>query len=115
MDFKLKPKEDRVIILPDPVEKITKGGIIIPDTAEEKPEFGTVVAVGPGVSMADETLIKLEKILAKLEGRDPEIVQPLKTYVGEHVMYGKHAGVPIEFEGTKYLIMRESDITLSTE
>lgn len=83
----IKPLADRVLILPAPAEVKTKSGIIIPDSAQEKPLRGEVVAVGGGT-------------------KDEEMV--LK--VGDTVLYGKYAGTELEFEGVKYLIMRQSDV-----
>ncbi|MBQ0089422.1 MAG: co-chaperone GroES [Prevotellaceae bacterium] len=83
----IKPLSDRVLISPAPAEEKTVGGIIIPDTAKEKPLQGKVVAVGEG--KADEAMILKE---------------------GDVVLYGKYAGTEIEFEGEKYLIMRQSDV-----
>lgn len=83
----IKPLADRVLIEPAPAETKTIGGIIIPDTAKEKPLQGKVVAVGAGT-------------------KDEEMV--LK--VGDEVLYGKYAGTEIEHEGNKYLIMRQSDV-----
>ena len=83
----IKPLADRVLILPMAAEEKTIGGIIIPDTAKEKPLQGKVVAVGNGT-------------------KDEEMV----IAVGDHVLYGKYAGTEIEFEGEKYLIMRQSDV-----
>ena len=83
----IKPLADRVLIEPAPAETKTVGGIIIPDTAKEKPLRGKVVAVGAGT-------------------KDEEMV--LK--VGDEVLYGKYAGTEIEHEGNKYLIMRQSDV-----
>ena len=83
----IKPLADRVIIEPSAAEDKTAGGIIIPDTAKEKPQRGTVVAVGPGKK--DE---------------------PLTVKTGDVVLYGKYAGTEITVEGSDYLIMRESDI-----
>ena len=83
----IKPLADRVLILPAPAEEKTIGGIIIPDTAKEKPLKGEVIAVGNGT-------------------KDEEMV--LK--VGVTVLYGKHVGTELEVEGTKYLIMRQSDV-----
>ena len=83
----IKPLADRVLILPQHAEEKTLGGIIIPDTAKEKPLQGKVVAVGNGTK--DE-----EMLIA----------------VGAQVLYGKYAGTEIEFEGEKYLIMRQSDV-----
>ncbi len=84
---KIKPLADRVLIEPAQAEEKTAGGIIIPDTAKEKPQKGTVVAVGPGKK--DE---------------------PLTVKVGDEVLYGKYAGTEITVDGANYLIMRESDI-----
>lgn len=83
----IKPLADRVLIEPAPAETKTVGGIIIPDTAKEKPLQGTVVAVGQGT-------------------KDEEMV--LKT--GDVVLYGKYAGTELEHEGKKYLVMRQSDV-----
>ena len=81
------PLHDRVIIKPAAPETVSKGGIIIPDTAQEKPQRGTVVAAGPGKK--DE---------------------PVSVKVGDTVLYGKYAGTEIQIEGNDLLIMRESDI-----
>ncbi|MBO4596758.1 MAG: co-chaperone GroES [Bacteroidaceae bacterium] len=83
----IKPLADRVLVLPAPAEEKTIGGIIIPDTAKEKPLQGKVVATGNGT-------------------KDEEMV----VKAGDTVLYGKYAGTEVEFEGTKYLIMRQSDI-----
>ena len=83
----IKPLADRVLILPAPAEEKTIGGIIIPDTEKEKPLKGEVIAAGNGT-------------------KDEEMV--LKA--GDHVLYGKYAGTEIELDGTKYLIMRQSDV-----
>lgn len=85
--MKLKPLADRVVILPAEAEEVTLGGIIIPDSAKEKPQKGTIVAAGIGT--ADE----------KMELKE-----------GDTVLYGKYAGTEVEFDGTKYLIMRQSDV-----
>ena len=85
--MKIQPLADRVLIEPAAAEEKTSGGIIIPDTAKEKPLQGKVVAVGKGT-------------------KDEEMV--LKA--GDTVLYGKYAGTELEFEGTKYLIMRQSDV-----
>ena len=83
----IKPLADRVLVVPAPAEEKTIGGIIIPDTAKEKPLKGEVVAVGNGT--------KDEEMIVK---------------VGDTVLYGKYAGTELELEGSKYLIMRQSDI-----
>ncbi len=90
--MKLKPLADRVVIKPAVAEEKTKGGIILPDTAKEKPVIGEVVAVGPG-KVADDG----KKI-------SPEVK------VGDKVLYGKYSGTEVTVEGEEYLIMRESDI-----
>ena len=87
MTMNIKPLADRVLILPAPAEEKTIGGIIIPDTAKEKPLKGEVIAAGNGT--------KDEEMLLK---------------AGDHVLYGKYAGTEIELDGTKYLIMRQSDV-----
>lgn len=84
---KIKPLADRVIIQPAAAEEKTASGIIIPDTAKEKPQKGSVVAVGDGKK--DE---------------------PITVKVGDNVLYGKYAGTEITVDGKEYLIMRESDI-----
>ena len=83
----VKPLADRVLVQPAEVEEKTASGIIIPDTAKEKPMRGTVVAAGPGKK--DE---------------------PTTVKVGDTVLYGKYSGTEIQVEGQDYLMMRESDI-----
>ena len=83
----IKPLADRVLIKAAPAEEKTVGGIIIPDTAKEKPLYGEVLAVGNGT-------------------KDEEMV--LKA--GDTVLYGKYAGTEVELDGEKYLIMRQSDV-----
>jgi chaperonin GroES len=90
--MKMKPLADRVVIKPSPAEEKTKGGIILPDTAKEKPVMGEVVAVGPG-KVADDG----KKI-------SPEVK------VGDKVLYGKYSGTEVTIDGDEYLIMREADI-----
>jgi chaperonin GroES len=86
-DIKIQPLADRVLVEPAQAEEKTMGGIIIPDTAKEKPQRGTVVAVGTGT-------------------KD----QPITVKAGDQVLYGKYAGTELSYEGKDYLIMRESDI-----
>jgi len=88
----LKPLADRVIVKPAPAEEKTKGGLYIPDTGKEKPQYGEVVAVGPGKTAENGSLVK------------PEVT------VGQKVLYGKYSGTEVAVEGEDYLIMRESDI-----
>lgn len=83
----VKPLADRVLVEPAAAETKTAGGIIIPDTAKEKPMKGTIVAVGNG---------------------KPD--EPMTVKVGDTVLYGKYAGTELQVEGKEYLIMRESDI-----
>ena len=85
--MKIKPLADRVLVLPAPAEEKTIGGIIIPDSAKEKPLKGKVIAIGNGTK--DEEMV----------------VKPADT-----VLYGKYAGTEIELDGEKYQIMKQSDI-----
>lgn len=85
----MKPINDRVVIKPATAEETTKGGIIIPDTAKEKPQRGEVVAVGPG---KDGNLMTVQ--------------------IGDTVLYGKYAGQELNYEGVDYLIMREDDVLI---
>jgi len=87
MKVNIKPLADRVIVAPAEAEQKTAGGIIIPDTAKEKPQKGTVVAVGPGKK--DE---------------------PMTLKVGDTVLYGKYSGTEVSVDGETLLIMKESDI-----
>lgn len=82
-----KPLADRVLVEPAAAEEKTASGIIIPDTAKEKPQKGSVVAIGTGKK--DE---------------------PLNVKVGDSVLYGKYSGTEVSIDGTEYLIMKESDI-----
>ena len=84
--MKIQPLADRVLVLPAPAEEKV-GGIIIPDTAKEKPQRGKVIAVGEGTK--DDKMVLKE---------------------GDEVLYGKYAGTELENEGEKYLIMRQSDV-----
>lgn len=86
-DINLKPLADRVLVEPSAAETTTASGIIIPDTAQEKPQQGVVVAVGNG-----------------------KVDEPMTVKVGDTVLYGKYGGTEIKHEGKDYLIMRESDI-----
>jgi chaperonin GroES len=88
----IKPLADRVLVKPSKAEEKTASGIIIPDTAKEKPMQGEIVAVGKG-RVADD-------------GK----VTPLELKVGDKVLYGKYSGTEVTFDGEEYLIMRESDV-----
>ena len=90
--LKLRPLSDRVWIEPIEREETTASGIILPETAKEKPQEGKVLAVGPGVR------------------NEAGKRQPLDVKVGNRVLFAKYAGTEIKQNGTKYLIMRESDI-----
>ena len=87
MKLNIKTLADRVLVEPAAAEQKTAGGIIIPDTAKEKPQKGTIVAVGPGKK--DE---------------------PMTVKVGDTVLYGKYSGTEISIDGNNYLMMKESDI-----
>ena len=90
--IKVRPLDDRVIVEPLEAEETTSGGIVLPDTAKEKPQRGTVVAVGPG------------KLLDTGQRGD------LSVSVGDEVIYGKYGGTDIEIEGDDVKILRETDI-----
>ncbi len=92
MALNVKPLADRVVVEPAAAEEMSSGGIILPDTAQEKPQQGTIVATGPGKVSDSGTLVTME----------------LKK--GDKILYGKYSGTEVSFEGTDYLIMRESDI-----
>jgi len=90
--MKLRPMQDRIIVKRLEEETKTAGGILIPDTAKEKPQKGEVVAVGKGKKTEDGKVI------------------PLDVKAGDKVLFGKYAGTEIKIEGEEYLIMREDDI-----
>ena len=85
--MKLKPLAERVLVEPSAAETKTNSGIIIPDTAQEKPQRGKIVAVGKGTKE-----------------------HPISVKVGDNVLYGKYSGTDLKYEGKDYLIMKESDI-----
>ncbi|PIS30654.1 MAG: co-chaperone GroES [Candidatus Marinimicrobia bacterium CG08_land_8_20_14_0_20_45_22] len=87
----VKPLADRVVVKPSEAEEKTHGGIFLPDTAKEKPQQGSVVAVGPG----------------KFENG---VKVPMEVKVGDKVLYGKYSGTEVSIDGEDHLIMRESDI-----
>jgi len=92
MASKIKPLGDRVVIKPTPKEEISKGGIVLPDTAKEKPQDGKIVAVGPGKLTEDGKHIDME------------------VKVGDTVIYSKYAGTEIKVNDEELIILRESDI-----
>jgi len=90
--MKIRPLQDRVIVKRLEEEEKTKGGIIIPDTAKEKPQEGKVIAVGKGKMTEDGKLI------------------PLDVKVGDKILFGKYSGTEVKIDGEEHLIMREEDI-----
>lgn len=88
----IKPLADRVVVKPAEAEEKTSGGIILPDTAKEKPQEGTVIAAGPGKVSESGTKVTME------------------VKVGDKILYGKYSGTEITIDGVEHLIMRESDI-----
>jgi chaperonin GroES len=90
--MKLRPLQDRIIVKRLEEENVTAGGILIPDTAKEKPQRGEIVAVGKGKVTEDGKVL------------------PMDVKAGDKVLFGKYAGTEIKIEGDDYLIMREDDI-----
>jgi chaperonin GroES len=90
--MELNPLDDRIVIEPNVAEETTAGGIVLPDTAQEKPQSGTVIAVGPGRLMESGDRC------------------PVAVEVGDEVLYGKYGGTDIEVGGKEVKILRESDI-----
>jgi chaperonin GroES len=91
--LKIRPLDDRVVVERFEAEERTRGGIVLPDTAREKPQQGKVIAAGPG------------KLLEKSGERGK-----MSLKVGDVVFYGKYTGTEVELEGEKYVILRESDV-----
>jgi chaperonin GroES len=91
--LKIRPLDDRVVVEPFEAEERTAGGIVLPDSAREKPQQGKVIATGPG------------KLLEKTGERGK-----MSLKVGDRVFYGKYSGTEIEIDGTDYVILRESDV-----
>jgi chaperonin GroES len=92
MAISIKPLGNRLVVQPIEEEEITAGGIVLPETAKEKPQKGTVLAAGPG------------------ERNDDGEHMPLEVKEGDTVLFAKYAGTEIKYEGKKLLIMRESDV-----
>ena len=92
MTIKMRPLGSRLVIEPIEQEEITAGGIVLPETAKEKPQKGTVLAIGPG------------------ERNDAGERIPMDVKVGEVVLYAKYSGTEIKYDGKKLLILRESDV-----
>ena len=89
---KVRPMDDRLLVEPADAEEVTSGGIVLPDTAQEKPQRGKVLAVGPG------------RLLDSGERGDMDVK------VGDEVFYGKYSGTEIEMDGREYVILKESDV-----
>jgi len=96
-EMKVRPLHDRVIVKRIEEEETTKGGIIIPDTAKEKPVEGEIIAVGKGKVLEDGKTL------------------PLEVKEGDRILFGKYAGTEIKIEGEEYLIMREDDVIAIVE
>lgn len=92
MAFKMQPLADRLVVKPIAREEVTKGGIVLPDTAKEKPQEGEVLAIGPGRMTEDGKRI------------------PMDLKVGDIVLYSKYGGTEIKVDGEELMILRESDI-----
>ena len=92
MAKKLVPIGDRVVVKPEPEEEKTKSGIVLPDTAKEKPQEGTVIAVGPG-----RVLDSGQRV-------------PLEVKVGDKIIYSKYGGTEVKIDGEEYIILNERDI-----
>ena len=90
--MKIRPVQDRIVVRRVAEEEKTKGGIIIPDTAKEKPAEGEVVAVGPG------------------KANDKGVVRPLEVKKGDRVLFGKYSGNEIKLEGVEHIILREEEV-----
>jgi chaperonin GroES len=95
-DFKLQPLEDRIVVKPGEGEETTVSGLVIPDTAKEKPQEGSVVAVGPG-RFEDGARV------------------PLDVKVGDTVIYSKYGGTEVKVDGEDLLVLRESDVLAKVE
>jgi chaperonin GroES len=94
---KLRPLGDRVVLKPTPREEVTKSGIVLPDTAKEKPQEGTILAAGPGKVLEDGTRGKMD------------------VKAGDRVLYSKYAGTEFKVDGEEYLIVRQDDILAIVE
>jgi chaperonin GroES len=92
MALNLEPLSDRVIVKPTEREEVTKGGIVLPDTAKERPQEGEIIAIGPGRLSEDGKRI------------------PIEVKVGDRVLYAKYAGTELKRDDEEYLVLRESDI-----
>ncbi|MGD8451864.1 MAG: co-chaperone GroES [Phycisphaerae bacterium] len=96
--LKIRPLDDRVVVEPFEAEQMTRGGIVLPDSAREKPVQGKIIATGPG------------RLMEKTGARGKMSVK-----VGDRVFYGKYSGTEVELEGDTFVILRESDILAISE
>ena len=92
MSITLKPLGDRVVVKPKPKDEMTSSGLVLPDTASEKPQEGSVLSVGPGRVLDTGTRIEMD------------------VKVGDSVLFAKYAGTEVKLEGDDYLVIRESDL-----
>ena len=92
MSLKLRPLADRVVVKPVERDEMTKSGILLPDTAKEKPQEGEVIAVGNGKRLEDGKVV------------------PLDVKVGDRILFGKYSGSDIKLDGDEYMIMREDEV-----
>lgn len=90
--LKIKPLDDRIVVKQKDAEEVTAGGIVLPDAAQEKPQRGNVIAMGPG------------KLLDSGERA------PMDVSIGDEVFYGKYSGTEVEINGEEYVILRETDV-----
>ena len=88
----LKPLADRIVVTPTKAEEMTKGGIVLPDTAKERPQEGQVVAVGPGTTMENGKVV------------------PTEVKVGDKVIYSKYGGTEIKIAGEEHVVLRQDDV-----
>ncbi|MHB1000256.1 MAG: co-chaperone GroES [Armatimonadota bacterium] len=88
----LKPLADRIVIKPTLAEEVTKGGIVLPDTAKERPQEGEVIASGPGKTLENGTVV------------------PMDVKIGDKVIYSKYGGTAIKIAGEEYVVLRQDDI-----
>ena len=95
--MKIKPLHDRIVVKAADKEQVSAGGIILPDTAQEKPQRGEVLAVGPGKTLDSGTLAAID------------------VKVGDHVYYGKYSGTEVKVEGEDYIILRADDVLAVVE
>ena len=98
MAVTIKPLEDRILVEPQDAEQVTKSGLVIPDTAKEKPQEGTVIAVGPG----------------RFDDKGEKRI-PLDVAVGDVVLYSKYGGTEVKYSGEDYLILSARDVLAVVE